>query len=73
MDAVGLPARTDGKPTVLSIRQALIERAVKAREKVTPPNHCPTCHKHHCRLLYIGCCICTGHISQDAPRPFPKS
>jgi hypothetical protein len=49
---------------------SLIEKAAKARERVTPPNHCTHCHKHHCRLLYIGCCICTGHITQDAPRPF---
>jgi hypothetical protein len=72
MDALGLPARTDGKPTVLSIRKALIKRAAKARERVTPPNHCPTCQKYYCRLLLTGCCICTGHITQDAPRPFSK-
>ena len=70
MDVVGLPARADGKPTVLSIRQALIERAAKARERVCPPNHCPTCYRFFYRALYIGCCICTGHITQDAPRPF---
>jgi len=72
VDALGLSARTDRPPTVLSIRQALIERAAKAREKITPPNHCAHCHKYHCRLLYIDYCICTGHISQDAPRPFSK-
>ena len=69
---MGLPPRTDGKSTVLSIRQALVEKAAKSREKITPPNHCPTCHKYHCRLLLTGCCICTGHISQEAPRPFPN-
>ena len=70
MDALGLPARTDRQPTVLSIRQALIERAAKARERVCPPNHCLTCYRFFYRALYIGCCICTGHITQDAPRPF---
>ena len=69
---MGLPRQGDGQPTVLSIRQTLIEKAAKAREKITPPNHCAHCHKYYCRLLYIGCCICTGHISQDAPRPFSK-
>jgi hypothetical protein len=69
---MGLPAPADRKRPVLTVRQALIEKAAKAREKVTPHNHCPTCHKIYCRLLLIGCCICTGDISQDAPRPFAK-
>jgi hypothetical protein len=69
---MGLPRQGDGQPTVLSIRQTLIEKAAKAREKITPPNHCAHCHKYHCRLLLANCCICTGHISQDAPRPFSK-
>ena len=69
---MGLPARPDRQPTVLTIRQALRDKAAKARERVCPPNHCPTCFRSFYRALYIGCCICTGHVSLDAPRPFTK-
>jgi hypothetical protein len=47
-----------------------MERAIKAHAKKCPPNHCPKCFHSFCRLLYIDCCICTGHIIQGAARPF---
>jgi hypothetical protein len=69
---VGLSSPTDRQPTFLSIKQALAERAHKARARVCQPNHCPTCFHKHYRALLIDCCVCTGHIDLSPPRPFSK-
>jgi hypothetical protein len=68
--ALELPSPTDGKRTVLSIREVLAERAHKARARVCPPGHCQTCFFKFYRLLFIHCCICNGKIDPRPPRPF---
>jgi hypothetical protein len=44
------------------VRQVLIERARKLREEPVPAGCCAQCFARHCRALYIGHCVCTGHI-----------
>jgi hypothetical protein len=40
------------------------------RYKPCPPGLCDHCYRHACRLLNVGCCICTGHIDPTDKRKF---
>ena len=59
-----------GKPSVLSIREKMAAAARALRYKPCPRGLCDHCYRHACRLLNIGCCICTGHINPTDKRKF---
>lgn len=64
---VALRQPTDEGRAVLTIREKLRAIAEAKRERVCPPNHCPTCFRSYGRALFMGCCICTGHVSTARP------
>jgi len=53
------------KPTVLSISQIMAAEARAKNSRPCPPGLCDQCWRHACRMLDIGCCICTGHINPN--------
>ena len=53
------------KPTVLSISQIMAAEARAKNSRPCPPGLCDQCWRHACRMLNIGCCICTGHINPN--------
>lgn len=59
-----------GKSSVLSIREKMAAAARALRYKPCPAGLCDHCYRHACRLLNIGCCICTAHIDPTNKRKF---
>ena len=59
-----------GKSSVLSIREKMAAAAKALRDKPCPAGLCDHCYRHACRLLNIGCCICTGHIDPTDKQKF---
>ena len=59
-----------GKSSVLSIREKMAAAARALRYKPCPTGLCDHCYRHACRLLNIGCCICTGHIDPTNKQKF---
>jgi hypothetical protein len=62
------PAPT--KPPVLSISQIMAAEARLKNSRPCPPGLCDQCWRHACRMLDIGCCICTGHINPNDQTKF---
>ena len=62
------PAPT--KPPVLSISQIMAAEARLKNSRPCPPGLCDHCWRHACRMLDIGCCICTGHINPNDQTKF---
>ena len=52
-------------PPVLSISQIMAAEARLKNSRPCPPGLCDQCWRHACRMLDIGCCICTGHINPN--------
>jgi hypothetical protein len=59
-----------GKSSVLSIREKMAAAAKALRDKPCPAGLCDHCYRHACRLLSLGCCICTGHIDPTNKQKF---
>jgi len=60
-----------GESSILTIQQRLALMARQKREIKCPPDCCNHCHRHHCRWLLIGHCVCTGHIDLRSKKQFP--
>jgi len=73
VDALGLPDRADRGGAVLNISERLAANARKLREVNCPPDHCDHCYRYACRLLLIGCCICTGGVNLSKKNFFPTT
>lgn len=58
------------KPPVLSISQIMAAEARLKNSRPCLPGLCDHCWRHACRMLDIGCCICTGHITPSDQTKF---
>jgi hypothetical protein len=52
---------------VLTISERLAAEARAKRDQPCPAGHCERCFHSYCRILLIGCCICTGDIQTGRP------